>query len=108
MDGTENNWEKILGGDGFRVLVDPVNNNYLYAESQRGNLLRSENGGADFIYALSGVEGQDRKNWNSPLAFDPQNTSTLYFGTQKVYKSTNRAASWTSISPDLSLSLIHI
>ena len=36
------------------------------------------------------------------LTFDPNDSQTLYYGTQKVYKTTNAAGNWTSISPDLS------
>ncbi|MBK7444440.1 MAG: T9SS type A sorting domain-containing protein [Ignavibacteria bacterium] len=32
---------------------------------------------------------------------DPNNSNVLYFGTNKVYRTTNAAANWTAISPDL-------
>lgn len=99
--GNLDDWETILGGDGLYVLVDPVNNNYIYAESQRGNLARSTNGGLNFYSATSGISGSDRFNWSCPLVFDPANPETLYFGSNKLYRSTNRASSWSAISNDL-------
>ena len=36
------------------------------------------------------------------MTIDPNDSQTLYYGTQKVYKTTNAAGNWTSISPDLS------
>jgi len=99
--GDLDDWEMIYGGDGFYVLVDPTNNNYLYAESQRGNLGRSVNGGQSFLNATSGINNSDRFNWNCPVVFDPTNPQTLYFGSNKLYKSTNRAAFWNAISGDL-------
>ncbi len=102
LTGNLNDWEFINGGDGFYVLVDPVNNNYIYSEYQYGSLSRSTDGGNTFIYAMNGISGSDRFNWNSPVALDPSNPATLYFGSQRIYKSTNHAASWTAISPDLS------
>ena len=101
LGGILDDWERISGGDGFRVLVDPSDNKYIYAESQRGVLFRSVDGGQSFSSARTGIVGSDRNNWNSPLAFDPTDTRTLYFGTNKLYKSTNRAVNWSSISPDL-------
>ncbi len=102
MTGNFGDWESIYGGDGFYVLVDPENNNYVYAESQYGGFGRSTNGGNSFTGATSGISYSDRNNWNTPVVFDPANPQILYFGTNKVYKSTNRAVSWTAISDDLS------
>ncbi len=102
MTGAVDDWESIYGGDGFYVLVDPQNNQYVYAEYQYGALGRSTNGGTSFSYATSGISSSDRFNWMSPVVFSPDDPSVLYFGGNRVYKSTNRAASWTAISGDLS------
>ncbi|HEY6907707.1 MAG TPA: hypothetical protein VI230_09570, partial [Ignavibacteriaceae bacterium] len=102
LSGNTNDYQIILGGDGFYVLVDYQNNNYVYAEYQYGSLNRSTNGGTSFIGATSGISSSDRSNWCSPLVMDPNNPAVLYFGTNHVYKTTNHAANWTSISPDLS------
>lgn len=101
LTGNYDDWENIYGGDGFRVLVNPIDNNYVYAEYQYGGLGRSTNGGLSFSTASNGITGNNRFNWNSPVVFDPQDPSTLYFGSQKLYKSTNNAASWSAISGDL-------
>jgi photosystem II stability/assembly factor-like uncharacterized protein len=101
LTGSPNGWQQIYGGDGFYVLVDPSNNNYVYAESQYGGFVRSTNGGSSFSYGLSGVAGSDRFNWSTPYIIDHSNPATLYLGTQRLYKSINRAVSWTPISTDL-------
>src|SRR4029453_19597057 len=38
LTGNTDDWESIIGGDGFYVLVDPKNPSYVYAESQYGAL----------------------------------------------------------------------
>ncbi|MEY4868290.1 MAG: hypothetical protein RIT36_1189, partial [Bacteroidota bacterium] len=43
-----------------------------------------------------------RFNWNAAIAQDPFSTSTIYFGSQHLHRSTNKGASWEIISPDLS------
>lgn len=101
INKTINRWQSIYGGDGFVVKVDPTDNNYVYAQSQYGGLGRSTDGGSSFAGGTQGISGGDRKNWKSPLELDPQNPSILYFGTNRVYKSTNRAQSWRPVSPDL-------
>jgi hypothetical protein len=81
--------------------VDPTDSRYVYAEFQYGGFGRSVNGGNSFSYGLDGVPGGDRKNWNTPYILDPVDPSILYLGTQRLYKSENRAESWNAISPDL-------
>lgn len=101
ITGNTDDWQNIYGGDGFYVLVDPESNNYVYAEYQYGNLARSTNGGSSFNTAMNGISTSDRKNWCTPIAFDPTNPEILYYGANRLYKSLNRAGSWTAISTDL-------
>ncbi|MEL6944720.1 MAG: T9SS type A sorting domain-containing protein, partial [Bacteroidota bacterium] len=93
--------EKILGGDGFHVVVDPASPDIVYAETQWGRINRSVNGGESFQWAMNGISNSDRKNWNTPFVIDPNNTSVLYYGANRLYRSTDRAATWTVISDDL-------
>lgn len=99
LTGESSDWSSIYGGDGFVVRVDPSNPNYMYASSQRGGFGRSTNGGQSFSGARP--SGNNRYNWKTPYVLDPQNPSVVYIGAHMVYKSTNRAASWTRISDDL-------
>lgn len=103
VTGNLDDWTQILGGDGFVCLVDPTDNNYVYAESQYGNFKRSTNGGQNFMNGLSGIMGTDLRNWNTPVIFNPLNPKSLYLGTTRLYKTTNRANSWSSISPVFSI-----
>ncbi|MAP55262.1 T9SS type A sorting domain-containing protein [Altibacter sp.] len=95
-----NDWNAIWGGDGFHVNVDPVDNNFIYVESQFGNLGRSTDGGASFSSATAGISGSDRNNWNTPVVLSPFNSEKVYYGTNRLYIS-DRAVFWNAISPDL-------
>src|SRR5690606_22432770 len=55
MTGSLDDWNSIIGGDGFHVNVDPVDNSFVYAESQYGNLRRSTNGGTSFQNGTNGI-----------------------------------------------------
>lgn len=101
LSGNLNDWESILEGDGFHVIVDPTDNDYVYAEYQWGNLHRSTNGGSSMLTATSGINSSDRVNWNTPVVLSPFDPQTLYYGSNRLYRSYNRAVSWSSISPDL-------
>ena len=99
--GSLGDWASIYGGDGFYVIVDYTNPNVIYAESQNGALGKSTNGGASFSGATSGINSSEKKNWSTPVIMDPNNNNILYYGTNKVYRTTNAASSWTAVSPDL-------
>ena len=95
-------WQPIFGGDGFQPLVQSDNTNIIYALSQRGNLGKSTNDGVSFNGALNGIPSSDVNNWDTAITFDPADSQTLYYGTQRIYKTTNGAGNWGVISPDLS------
>tara|TARA_B100000949_G_scaffold87860_2_gene78293 strand:+ start:77 stop:2563 length:2487 start_codon:yes stop_codon:yes gene_type:complete len=101
LSGSVGDWQIITGGDGFQPLVDPLDSDVIYALSQYGGIVKSTNGGASFFPATNGISFSDRKNWDTPITFDPQNSQILYTGTQRVYKTVNGAGNWTAISPDL-------
>ena len=101
LTGSTDDWHIIYPGDGFRVLVDPVNNQYIYAEYQYGVFGRSLDGGLSFDYALDGILNGDRFNWNTPVVLNPTDPSELFLGSQRLYKSVDHAENWTAISPDL-------
>ncbi len=101
MTGSIDDWSSIYWGDGFYALVDPSNNNYVYAEYQYGNFAKSVNGGNSFNTAMNGISTSDRMNWCTPVVFDPSDPEILYYGANRLYKSTNRATSWSAISTDL-------
>jgi len=100
--GSENDWYTIYGGDGFQPLVNPTNTNTIYALSQNGNLVRSLNNAGSFSSILNGINASDRNNWDTAICFDPNDPNILYYGTHRVYKTTNSGNSWQAISSDLS------
>ncbi len=100
--GSNNDWYSIYGGDGFQPLVDPTNTNTVYAMYQRGNFARSLNNANSFSPILNGINSSDRNNWDTPICMDPNDPNILYYGTENLYRTTNRGDSWESVSPDLS------
>ena len=92
-------WEQIVGGDGFRVMSDPNNPDIIFAEFQFGNLRRSNNGGATFSAANRGITGPT--NWNTPYVMDPNNSNILYYGSDKVFKTTDQGDSWRQITTEI-------
>ncbi len=100
LSGGTDDWERIFGGDGFYTLVDPTNSDVIFVEYQYGNLFKSTNGGYGFDWSMNGI-GDDRSNWSTPVVMDPTNPNVMYFGTYRVYQSTNQGNWWTAVSGDL-------
>jgi hypothetical protein len=94
-------------GDGNRTLIDPTNNQTVFAtcvnfSSPMSNLInKSVNGGASFNLAQTGITITDPSEFIPPIALDPSNTQTLYWGNFQLYQSTNGGTSWTPITGDL-------
>lgn len=94
------NWNTYVGGDGLEALIDPVDQNFVYGCSQYGFCNRSTNGG-DSSSDFTGATISSRRNWLSPLQFDPANPAVMYYAGNQVNRSTNHAVTWSIISPDL-------
>lgn len=52
-----------------------------------------------------GGAGAPRWNWDTPIVVSRQNPAVWYMGSQFLYRSRDRASSWTRISPDLTLNV---
>ena len=101
-------WESLWGGDGFDVMPDPDDANWIYAMSQGGYVGRYNiTTGEQWQIRPPSVANTVNKyrirfNWNAAIAQDAFDKNTIYYGSQFVHKSINKGASWTTISPDLS------
>ncbi len=105
----ERDWYDAFGGEAGFVLADPRDPEIVYGTNE--NLIGRFNKHTMQLQVISvwpidasghaAKDLQHRFNWTSPMimsAFDPD---TLYFGMERLYRTTNDGASWTAISPDL-------
>jgi photosystem II stability/assembly factor-like uncharacterized protein len=98
-------WENVFGGDGFWAFEDPADPNYVYAESQGGEIGRINRNTlqARYIKPQPGYrEKKLRFNWNTPIHMSPNEKGTIYIGAQFLFRSRDHGQSWERISPDLS------
>jgi photosystem II stability/assembly factor-like uncharacterized protein len=97
-------WKNLGGGDGFYVLRDKADKNYLYYTIYEGLAFRMyvPTGETKPIRPL-GKDGDPkyRFNWNSPLVQSAKNPKVLYTGAQYVFRSTDKGDTWERISEDL-------
>jgi len=105
---TSSRWENMINGDGFFMYPDPTDPNYVYGESQGGNIGRVNMHTHETrdIQPRLGAEELKRYtklrfNWNTPVALSPHDPATLYIGAQFLFRSRDHGQSWERISPDL-------
>ena len=97
-------WFILLGGDGHQPATDPNDPNIVYVQWQRGNLNRHDRITGENVNIKPQPkigEKIDRFNWDSPILVSSHNSKTLYFASQRLWKSEDRGDSWTAISKDL-------
>ena len=97
-------WFVTLFGDGHQSAVDPNNPDIIYAQWQQGNLTRFDRKTGESVYIRPQPavgEPPERYNWDAPILISPHKSSTLFFGTQRVWKSDDYGDTWTAISSDL-------
>ncbi|MEO1574514.1 MAG: hypothetical protein AAFU65_06090, partial [Pseudomonadota bacterium] len=86
-------------GDGLEMLINPLDGDLLYGCSQYGNCVRSLDGGETNVPI--GATTSSRRGWQTPLIFDPNDPSVMYYAGDQVNRSTDGGDTWTAISSDL-------
>jgi photosystem II stability/assembly factor-like uncharacterized protein len=96
-------WVQVNTGDGMYAQVDPNDPDTIYTESQDGNLSRFHRPTGDrkpIRPTPPAGEAPYRFNWTSPIVISPNLPKTLYFGGNRVFRSTDRGDTWTA-GPDI-------
>ena len=104
-------WFVVLGGDGHQPATEPGNPNIIYAQWQQGNLNRHNRKTGENINIKPQPklgEKSERFNWDAPILVSPHNPTTIYFGSQRLWKSEDRGDSWETISNDLTKNIQRI
>jgi photosystem II stability/assembly factor-like uncharacterized protein len=104
-------WEHNLGGceSGF-TLPDLTDTNTVWASCYGNEVTRYDaktkmaRSVSPWLHTLDAQPNQVkyRCHWTAPLAIDPFDHNTVYYGCQMVLRTTNGGVSWTELSPDLS------
>ncbi len=104
-EGVRNqDWYIPLGADGYDAAFDPEDPNTVYMEIQGGELNRLDRKTEEVIKIKPSPapgDAPERFNWDAPIIVSPHDSKTIYFGSQRVWKSEDRGDSWTVISNDL-------
>jgi len=111
IDSNETGWDHGMGGceSGFTIpdLTDP---NIVWATCYGNKVTRWDarikhaRSISPWMMTLDSPpnEIKYRCHWTSPLAIDPFDHNTVYYGCQVIFKTSNGGQNWSVISPDLS------
>ncbi len=108
--GSSPTWFDVASGDGGQVLVDPLDENYVFGTYFGISPYRYDDGGL-FFYSnqsiTNGLDLNDRAEFYVPWVMNQRNDQQLFLGTYRLYRTDNaKAASagdvlWKPISGDL-------
>lgn len=107
---SEEDWHAIGGGESSYFGFDREHPRLIYGSAGLGEATEydSETGVSRKIdpYPMfagfrQAKELKYRANWNAPIRVSQQHPDSLYWGSQKLLRSTDRGLSWVEISPDL-------
>ncbi|MEI6669391.1 MAG: hypothetical protein WCP29_14660 [Acidobacteriota bacterium] len=104
-------WQPNIGGceSGFTIPV-PGNPDVIWATCYGNEVTRFDNrlgtarSVAPWVHTLDSEpnKAKYRCHWTPPLAFDPFEKETVYYGCQFIFKTSDLGQTWSIISPDLS------
>ena len=104
-DGIVNaDWQLIHGGDGFYAQIDPLEPWIVYTESQDGHLSRRDMRTQQQRRIMPEAklnEPHYRFQWNSPVLVSADNHTTVYYGGNYLFQSTDRGDTWRPLGGDL-------
>jgi photosystem II stability/assembly factor-like uncharacterized protein len=110
---TYRDWMLPGAGESGMIALDPLDSNIIYGGNTYGGLLRFDrttNVTQDIqpwprdAFDVPIDKRRYRFTWTSPLVFDPIDKRTLYFGSQRLLKTTDGGLSWQFASPALTRS----
>jgi photosystem II stability/assembly factor-like uncharacterized protein len=99
----------VGGGENSDVAPHPATPSVFYAGGtnnltrfdRRTNQARGRHPYPRVVMGEPAEAMPERWNWVFPIVFSPADTSTLYAGSQHLWRTTNRGRRWQKISPDL-------
>jgi photosystem II stability/assembly factor-like uncharacterized protein len=92
-------WQLVVGGDGVMSKFDPNDPQFYYGSYQYGGFQFSNP--LYGSYSPHGFIAGDRFNWKSPMTIFNPHSSTLFIGSDRVYKSMDYGNTVQPVSNDL-------
>ncbi len=103
-------WYEVGGGEAGYIAPSPDDPNIVYAGDYQGNITRFDRRTNQVKSIavwpeLSDARGaaplEHRFQWTAPIVISPQDPNTVYYGGERIFKTTDGGTHWEAISGDL-------
>jgi photosystem II stability/assembly factor-like uncharacterized protein len=103
-------WFPIGGGEAGYIAPYPPDPNIVYAGDYEGNITRFDKRTGqvkniavwpDLSDARGAASLEHRFQWTAPIVISPHDPNTIYYGGERIFKTTDGGMRWEAISPDL-------
>jgi len=104
-------WTQVTGGDGGYTAINPVDPTVVWSSTQwvtgsySSSIYRTKYTATTRTTAFrgNGLNLSDRAAFIPPLIMDPNTPTTLYIGSNRVYRTIDEGVTWTAISSQLTI-----
>jgi photosystem II stability/assembly factor-like uncharacterized protein len=111
-DGTigRADWYAVGGGEAGYIAPYPPDPNIVYGGEYEGNITRFDRRTnqvkniavwPELSDARGAANLEHRFQWTAPIVISPQDPNTIYYGGERIFKTTDGGGRWEAISPDL-------
>ncbi len=103
-------WYAVGGGEAGYIAPSPADPNIVYAGDYQGNITRFDHRThqvqsisvwPELTDARGAAPLEHRFQWTAPIVISPQDPNTLYYGGERIFKTSDNGMHWEAISPDL-------
>jgi photosystem II stability/assembly factor-like uncharacterized protein len=104
------NWYEVGGGEAGYIAPDPTDPNIVYAGDYEGNITRFDRRTnqaksvaiwPELTDARGAAPLEHRFQWTAPIVTSPHDPHTIYYGGERIFKTTDGGSHWEAISGDL-------
>jgi len=103
-------WYEVGGGEAGYIAPNPTDPNIVYAGDYQGNITRfdrrtnqvkSINVSPELGDARGAAALEHRFQWTAPIVTSPHDPNTIYYGGERIFKTSDGGTHWEAISGDL-------
>src|SRR5713101_1662200 len=103
-------WYAVGGGEAGYIAPYPPDPNVVYAGDYEGNITRFDKRTEqvqniavwpDLSDARGAASLEHRFQWTAPIVISPLDPNTIYYGGERIFKTTDGGVHWETISSDL-------
>jgi len=98
VDGNPGDFAEVLGGDGGWMVYDPNDASHFYGSYYNFHIFRWKGGTPAEVTPKGVTKDEHASVWMVYIVMDPNDSSTVYTASSRVWKTSNDGTAWTPVS----------